>query len=77
MAAYDLRHYDGVSRSERCPRAVPLARLAQARLDLARGGRHARVQAAAASPKQGDLVWVGNWGDEERTAELHEFLLGP
>jgi spore maturation protein CgeB len=22
-------------------------------------------------------VWVGNWGDEERTAELHEFLLGP
>jgi spore maturation protein CgeB len=24
-----------------------------------------------------DLVWVGNWGDEERTAELHEFLLEP
>ena len=24
-----------------------------------------------------DLVWVGNWGDGERTAELHEFLLGP
>jgi spore maturation protein CgeB len=22
-------------------------------------------------------VWVGNWGDEERTAELHEFLLEP
>ena len=25
----------------------------------------------------GDLVWVGNWGDEERTAELHEFLIEP
>jgi len=25
----------------------------------------------------GDLVWIGNWGDEERTAELHEYLLGP
>jgi spore maturation protein CgeB len=25
----------------------------------------------------GDLVWVGNWGDEERTAELHEFLIQP
>jgi spore maturation protein CgeB len=24
-----------------------------------------------------DLVWIGNWGDEERTAELHEFLIGP
>lgn len=25
----------------------------------------------------GDLVWIGNWGDEERTAELEEFLIGP
>jgi spore maturation protein CgeB len=24
-----------------------------------------------------DLVWVGNWGDGERTVELNEFLLGP
>lgn len=24
-----------------------------------------------------DLVWIGNWGDEERTAELHEFLIEP
>jgi spore maturation protein CgeB len=24
-----------------------------------------------------DVVWIGNWGDEERTAELHEFLIGP
>jgi spore maturation protein CgeB len=24
-----------------------------------------------------DLVWIGNWGDDERTAELEEFLLGP
>lgn len=27
--------------------------------------------------KDGDLVWIGNWGDEERTEELHEFLLRP
>jgi spore maturation protein CgeB len=26
---------------------------------------------------QADLVWVGNWGDGERTEELHEFLLEP
>jgi spore maturation protein CgeB len=25
----------------------------------------------------GDLVWIGNWGDDERTQELHEFLLEP
>jgi spore maturation protein CgeB len=27
--------------------------------------------------KEGDLVWIGNWGDDERTAELHEYLLDP
>jgi spore maturation protein CgeB len=27
--------------------------------------------------REGDLVWVGNWGDEERTEELREFLLAP
>jgi len=24
-----------------------------------------------------DLVWVGNWGDDERTAQIHEFLIEP
>jgi len=24
-----------------------------------------------------DVVWIGNWGDEERTQELQEFLIGP
>ncbi|HEX2480055.1 MAG TPA: glycosyltransferase [Geminicoccaceae bacterium] len=27
--------------------------------------------------REGDLVWVGNWGDGERTAELDDFLLEP
>jgi len=26
---------------------------------------------------EGDLVWIGNWGDGERSAELQEFLLEP
>ena len=26
---------------------------------------------------EGDLVWIGNWGDDERTAELQEYLLEP
>jgi spore maturation protein CgeB len=24
-----------------------------------------------------DLIWIGNWGDDERAAELHRFLLKP
>ena len=27
--------------------------------------------------KTGDLVWIGNWGDEERSRELREFVLEP
>ncbi len=27
--------------------------------------------------KEGDLVWIGNWGDDERTEELKEFLIQP
>ncbi|WP_040615163.1 CgeB family protein [Oceanicola granulosus] len=30
----------------------------------------------AAKP-EGDLVWVGNWGDGERTEELERFLIAP
>jgi spore maturation protein CgeB len=28
-------------------------------------------------PYEAELVWVGNWGDEERTTELYEFLFDP
>lgn len=27
--------------------------------------------------KEGDLVWIGNWGDNERTEELMEYLVEP
>jgi spore maturation protein CgeB len=28
-------------------------------------------------PRTRDLVWIGNWGDDERTRELDEFLFRP
>ncbi|MBB4008640.1 CgeB family protein [Allorhizobium taibaishanense] len=27
--------------------------------------------------KTGDLIWIGNWGDDERSAEILEFLVRP
>ncbi len=27
--------------------------------------------------KTGDLIWIGNWGDDERSAEILDFLVGP
>jgi len=32
---------------------------------------------AVDAEKDTDVIWVGNWGDEERTQELQEFLIGP
>ena len=32
---------------------------------------------ANAGRDAGDLVWIGNWGDGERSAELSEFLIDP
>lgn len=27
--------------------------------------------------KRGDVVWIGNWGDEERTQELRDYFISP
>jgi spore maturation protein CgeB len=78
MAAYDLRHYDGVlafgsvirdlyRRHGWCERAWTWHEAADTRM----------FKPMPARTREGDLIWIGNWGDEERTAELHEFLLEP
>jgi spore maturation protein CgeB len=36
-----------------------------------------RVFRPVASPKIYDVVWIRNWGDDERTKELEEFLIQP
>ena len=36
-----------------------------------------RVFHPIASEKDGDLVWIGNWGDEERADTLREYLIRP
>lgn len=28
-------------------------------------------------PKTSDVIWIGNWGDDERARELQEFLVNP
>ena len=78
MAAFDLRHFDGV-----------LA-FGEVLRDIYRQKRWARnawtwheaadtrlFRPMPAIPKKMDLVWIGNWGDEERSDELLEFLVEP
>ncbi len=77
MAAYDLRHYDGVlaygGAIAEIYRRNGWARAVWVWHEAA----DTRVFSPRAAAGAGDLVWIGNWGDGERTEELREFLIGP
>jgi spore maturation protein CgeB len=78
MAGYDLRHYDGVLAFGAVIRDLYLREgWAQRAWTWHEAADTAIFRPTEGDEQAGDLVWVGNWGDEERTAELHEFLLGP
>jgi spore maturation protein CgeB len=78
IARFDLRHYDGVLAFGRVLRDIYLERGWAARAWTWHEAADVRVfRPMPGAPKEGDLIWVGNWGDEERTRELHEFLLDP
>jgi spore maturation protein CgeB len=78
MAAYDLRHYDGVLAFG--------AVIRDGYLDRGWAERawtwHEAADVGVFPPRtqtsrEGDLVWIGNWGDDEREEELREFLVDP
>lgn len=78
MAGYDLRFYDGVLAYGNVVRDLYLrnewARKAwtwHEAADIVRFHPMPDIQ------KIRDLVWIGNWGDDERTDELREFLIEP
>jgi spore maturation protein CgeB len=78
LARYRLRHYDGVlafgAAICRIYQDTGWSRCAWVWHEAA----DIRVFHPLPAPeKQGDLVWVGNWGDGERDQELREFLLDP
>ena len=78
MAAYDLSGYDGVLAFGDIIRHLYISRGWAARAWTWHEAADVRIfHPVAGSEAEGDLVWVGNWGDEERTSELYEFLLGP
>jgi spore maturation protein CgeB len=80
LAALDLRHYDGVLAFGSVIRDVYLRRGWAARAWTWHEAADTRIFHPRPPPEgepMGDLVWVGNWGDGERDAELHALLLEP
>lgn len=78
MARYDLSNYDGVLAFGEVVRDIYLAKGWAKRAWTWHEAADPRVfRPKPEVRKEADLVWVGNWGDDERTEELHEFLLNP
>jgi spore maturation protein CgeB len=78
MSGYDLTHYDGVLAFGESVREIYLRKGWSRRVWTWHEAADTRVFYPRPSPdRKADLAWIGNWGDEERTAELHEFLLDP
>ncbi|HVU25820.1 MAG TPA: glycosyltransferase [Opitutus sp.] len=78
MRNYDLSAYDGVLAYGRVLRDQYLR---EGLTDRA-WTWHEAADTAVFKPqpqaeKEGDLVWIGNWGDDERAEEIHEFLIEP
>jgi spore maturation protein CgeB len=79
MAAYDLGGYDGVLAFGGVIRDIYLDRGWSKRAWTWHEAADSRLFRPEfnANGNDGDLVWVGNWGDDERSQELTEFLLNP
>ena len=78
MAAYDLQHYDGVLAFGEVLSEIYRERGWARQAWTWHEAADVRVfHPIAGLKKQGDLIWIGNWGDNERKAELREFLLEP
>jgi spore maturation protein CgeB len=78
MAKYDLRHYDGVLAYGRVIAELYLERGWTQRAWTWHEAADVRVfRPVLGRERAGDLVWIGNWGDDERSAELREFLIDP
>ena len=77
MAAYDLSGYDGVLAFGEVIRERYMSQGWSRRAWTWHEAADARVFRPVDGQKHGDVIWIGNWGDDERTSELHEFLLQP
>jgi spore maturation protein CgeB len=77
MEAYDLRHYDGVLAYGGVIRDLYRQRGWAREAWTWHEAADTRVFRPIRAAKEADLVWIGNWGDGERSAEIREFLIEP
>jgi spore maturation protein CgeB len=78
MSRYELDGYDGVLAFGEVLRDIYERRgWGRAAFTWHEAADTALFRPQSGLPKDADLIWIGNWGDEERSRELNEFLIAP
>lgn len=77
MARYDLSAYDGALVFGEVLRSLYQKNQWARRTWTWHEAADVRVFCPLQRHKTGDVVWIGNWGDDERTLELMDYLLDP
>ena len=77
MSAFDLSGYDGVLAFGNVIRDLYQQNGWAKRAWTWHEAADTRIFRPIEAEKTVDLVWIGNWGDNERSAELSEFLIEP
>jgi spore maturation protein CgeB len=78
MQSYDLKYYDGVLAYGEVIRNIYLKEKWAAKAWTWHEAADTKIfQPINSTTTEGDLVWIGNWGDDERTKELLAFLIEP
>jgi spore maturation protein CgeB len=78
MQAYDLSQFDGVLAYGNVIKEIYLKERWTKNAWTWHEAADTRIfKPLAVDKPEGDLVWIGNWGDDERTKELFEFLVEP
>jgi spore maturation protein CgeB len=78
MDRFELEHFDGVLAYGKALRDLYLETGRAGRAWTWHEGADVRIfQRKNGEERVGDFVWIGNWGDGERGAEIEEFLIRP
>ncbi len=72
-----IEHFDGVIVFGEALRRIYQDRFGIERVWTLHEAADTSVFFPRSTPKTNDVVWIGNWGDGERSRELHEYLIEP
>ncbi|HEX7118114.1 MAG TPA: glycosyltransferase [Longimicrobiales bacterium] len=76
IARFNLRHYDGVLAYGDSLAEVYRRDFGMPRVWTFHEAADTTVFRPLEAEKTDDVIWIGNWGDDERTREIREYLIG-